>query len=55
MATLSYEQVDAYFLAKPGTRATYPFDETTRVYKVLGKMYGLILRGCWRPAHHPEM
>ncbi|MFN2145529.1 MAG: MmcQ/YjbR family DNA-binding protein [Anaerolineales bacterium] len=41
MAKLSYEQVDTYFLAKPGTRATYPFDETTRVYKVLGRVYGL--------------
>jgi predicted DNA-binding protein (MmcQ/YjbR family) len=41
MPKLTYEQIDHYFLAKPGTRATYPFDETTRVYKVLDRVYGL--------------
>jgi predicted DNA-binding protein (MmcQ/YjbR family) len=39
---LTFADLDAYFLTKPGTAATYPFDEKTRVYKVLDKMYGLI-------------
>ncbi|MBN2044974.1 MAG: MmcQ/YjbR family DNA-binding protein [Anaerolineales bacterium] len=39
---MTYEKLDAYCLSKPGTRATYPFDETARVYKVLDKMFALI-------------
>lgn len=42
MSKLSFDQIDAYFLSKPGAQPTYPFDETTRVYKVLGMMFGLL-------------
>jgi predicted DNA-binding protein (MmcQ/YjbR family) len=39
---LSFNQLDKYFLSKPGAAATYPFGEGTRVYKVMDKMFGLI-------------
>jgi predicted DNA-binding protein (MmcQ/YjbR family) len=39
---MTFEQLDAYCLGKTGAQATYPFDETTRVYKVLDKMFALI-------------
>ena len=42
MPYLNYDQIDDYFLSKTGAQATYPFDETTRVYKVLGMMFGLL-------------
>jgi len=42
MPPLTLEQLDAYFLSKTGAEASYPFGEGTRVYKVLGKMFGLI-------------
>ena len=42
MSPLTLAQLDAYFLSKPGAVASYPFGEGTRVYKVLGKMFGLI-------------
>ena len=37
-----FAAIDTYCLAKPGSLVDYPFDETTRVYKVLGKMFALI-------------
>ncbi len=42
MSPLTLAQLDAYFLSKPGAEASYPFGEGTRVYKVFGKMFGLI-------------
>ncbi len=34
--------ISEYALSKPGTEATFPFDEKTLVVKVMGKMYLLI-------------
>jgi predicted DNA-binding protein (MmcQ/YjbR family) len=31
-----------YCLSKPGAQETYPFDATTLVFKVGGKMFGLV-------------
>jgi len=31
-----------YALSKKGAEETYPFDETTLVFKVAGKMFGLV-------------
>ena len=36
------DALNAYFLTKPGTTASYPFGEGTLVFKVLDKMYGLV-------------
>ncbi|MEJ2759638.1 MAG: MmcQ/YjbR family DNA-binding protein [Anaerolineales bacterium] len=36
------DALNDYFLAQPGTTASYPFGEGTLVYKVLDKMYGLV-------------
>lgn len=38
---MNLEQFQAYCLNKPFTEETFPFDETTLVYKVKGKMYAL--------------
>ncbi len=35
------EAID-YCLSKTGAQETYPFDETTMVFKVGGKMFGLV-------------
>ncbi|MDX1478631.1 MAG: MmcQ/YjbR family DNA-binding protein [Saprospiraceae bacterium] len=35
------EEFHAYCLAKPGTEETFPFDEHTLVFKVMGKMYAI--------------
>jgi predicted DNA-binding protein (MmcQ/YjbR family) len=37
----TFSKLDAYCLSKKGSFASYPFDETTRVYKVAGKMFAL--------------
>ena len=42
MTEITFEKLDTYCLSMVGVRATYPFDETTRVYKVLDKMFALI-------------
>lgn len=39
---MDFSVLDAYLISKPGTDASYPFGEGTRVYKVLGKMFALI-------------
>jgi predicted DNA-binding protein (MmcQ/YjbR family) len=36
------EEIRSYCLAKIGTEETFPFDETTLVFKVGGKMFALI-------------
>ncbi len=36
------QRISDYALSKPGTEATFPFDDKTLVVKVMGKMYLLI-------------
>lgn len=36
------EEIRDYCLSKKGTEETFPFDATTLVFKVFGKMYALI-------------
>ncbi len=36
------ESIREYCLAKPGTTEEFPFDESTLVFKVMGKMFGLV-------------
>ncbi len=35
------EEIRTYCLEKKGTEETFPFDEVTLVFKVMGKMYAL--------------
>lgn len=39
---MTREEAIRYALSKPGATETYPFDETTLVFKVGGKMFGLV-------------
>jgi len=39
---MTHKQVLAFCEALPQAEATYPFDETTRVYKIAGKIFILI-------------
>jgi predicted DNA-binding protein (MmcQ/YjbR family) len=39
---MNIEEIREYCLAKPGTTESFPFDETTLVFKVAGKMYALL-------------
>jgi len=36
------QRISNYALSKPGTEATFPFDDKTLVVKVMGKMYLLV-------------
>lgn len=38
----TFKRIDNYCLAKTAVTASYPFDETARVYKVMNKMFALI-------------
>ncbi len=38
---MNIETLRNYCLAKPGTTESFPFDETTLVFKVMGKMFAL--------------
>jgi predicted DNA-binding protein (MmcQ/YjbR family) len=38
---LSIEEIRDYCLSKPGTTESFPFDEDTLVFKVMGKMFCL--------------
>ena len=38
---MNVEEFRDYCLLKPGTTEGFPFDETTLVFKVMGKMYAL--------------
>ncbi len=38
---MNFDWVNEYCLNKPATEATFPFDETTCVWKVAGKMFCL--------------
>lgn len=39
---MNVEQVRDYCLSKKGTTESFPFDEQTLVFKVMGKMFALI-------------
>ena len=39
---MNIEEVRAYCLSLKGVTESFPFDETTLVFKVLGKMFALI-------------
>lgn len=39
---MDLETLHQYFLSKPGTEECFPFDQTTLVFKVAGKMFGLL-------------
>lgn len=39
---MNIEEIRDYCLAKPGTEETFPFDEVTLVFKVMGKMFALL-------------
>lgn len=39
---MNVEEIRSYCLSKPGTEEGFPFDETTLVFKVGGKMYALL-------------
>jgi len=39
---MDVESLREYCLLKPGTTEEFPFDETTLVFKVMGKMFGLV-------------
>ncbi len=38
---MNIEEFQAYCMAKKGVEETFPFDEVTLVYKVMGKMFAL--------------
>lgn len=38
---MSIEEIRDYCLSKPGTTESFPFDEDTLVFKVMGKMFCL--------------
>jgi len=38
---MNFDWINEYCLSKPATEATFPFDETTCVWKVAGKMFCL--------------
>ena len=45
---MNIEEFTEYCLAKPGVTEEFPFDETTLVFKVMGKMFALTnLDGDW--------
>lgn len=39
---MNIEQLRTYCLSKKGTTESFPFDESTLVFKVLGKMFALV-------------
>ncbi|MDD5406865.1 MAG: MmcQ/YjbR family DNA-binding protein [Sulfurovaceae bacterium] len=39
---MNFKQIDTYLLAKKGATFDYPFDATTRVYRVMNKMFALL-------------
>ncbi|MFM7543625.1 MAG: GNAT family N-acetyltransferase [Ignavibacteria bacterium] len=39
---MTFEEIAGYCLAKPYAEETYPFDETTMVMKIRGKMFALL-------------
>ena len=48
MIFMNIEEFREYCVAKPGVTEEFPFDETTLVFKVMGKMFALTnLDGDW--------
>lgn len=39
---MNIEELRTYCIAKKGTTESFPFDETTLVFKVMGKMFALM-------------
>lgn len=39
---MNVEEIREYCIAKPATEECFPFDEVTLVFKVAGKMFGLL-------------
>ena len=39
---MNVEALRQYCIAKPGVEETFPFDESTLVFKVMGKMFALL-------------
>lgn len=44
---MDIEQIRSYCLSKTGTSESFPFDEDTLVFKVLGKMFALVSLKWW--------
>ncbi|MCB0424415.1 MAG: MmcQ/YjbR family DNA-binding protein [Mangrovimonas sp.] len=44
---MNIEELQNYCLAKKGVEETFPFDEDTLVFKVLGKMFALVPLEKW--------
>ncbi|HEX7583805.1 MAG TPA: MmcQ/YjbR family DNA-binding protein [Prolixibacteraceae bacterium] len=45
---MNIEEFTEYCMSKPGVTGEFPFDETTLVFKVMGKMFALTnLEGDW--------
>ena len=40
---MTFEEIDSYLLSKKGAAFDYPFDKTTRVYRVANKMFALFV------------
>ena len=40
---MDFEQIDTYLLSKKGATFDYPFDKTTRVYRVANKIFALFV------------
>jgi len=48
---MNIEELREYCVSKPGVTEEFPFDETTLVFKVMGKMFALTnLEGDWNLA-----
>jgi len=39
---MNFNDIDAYLLSKKAATFDYPFDETTRVYRIASKMFALM-------------
>lgn len=39
---MDFKKLEQVLLSYPGTEKCFPFDDTTAVFKVLGKMFGLV-------------
>ncbi len=39
---MNYEEIREYCLSKPGVTEGFPFNDTTHVFKVAGKMFALL-------------
>ncbi|MDO8609128.1 MAG: MmcQ/YjbR family DNA-binding protein [bacterium] len=39
---MNFNEIDTYLLSKKGATFDYPFDKTTRVYRIANKMFALM-------------